>query len=99
MRDSAGLIVGETSEPGDHGSTRHALLDGSREGNAICFIKTYDDTSGGYRSVSYSGAVNSAGTEINGHWDIPGIWSGTFIMVRHVSEEDVAETRVEETVR
>ncbi|MEG3144533.1 hypothetical protein U1839_07680 [Sphingomonas sp. RT2P30] len=99
LRDSAGLLVGETSEPGDHGSMRHALLDGSREGNAIRFIKTYDDTAGGYRSVSYSGTVNGEGTEISGRWDIPGVWSGTFIMVRHVGEEEVAETRVVETVR
>ena len=103
LRDSGGLLAGETTEPGqerhDRGITLHALLDGSREGNAISFIKTYDDPARAHYAVFYTGTVNAEGTEISGRWDIPGVWSGTFIMVRPVGEEERSEARTGETVR
>ncbi len=103
LRDSGGLLAGEVSEPSqdpqDHGAILHALLEGSREGSAVRFVKTYDAPSRSHYAVIYTGTVNGEGTEISGRWDIPGVWSGTFIMVRHVGAEDAAETRVEEIVR
>lgn len=37
---------------------------------------------GGYDTVAYEGIVTNDGDEITGRWDIPGEWSGTFIMTR-----------------
>jgi hypothetical protein len=99
LRDAAGVIVGETTEPDDRGGTRHALLDGARQGSAVHFVKSYDDQNRDYGSVRYSGTVNGEGTEITGRWDIPGAWSGTFIMVRHAGEAETAAIRAAETVR
>jgi hypothetical protein len=103
LRDSAGLLAGETSEPSqereDRGVILHALIAGSREGSTVRFVKTYDAPSRAHYAVFYSGTVNGEGTEINGRWDIPGVWSGTFIMVRQVGDEAAAEAKIAETVR
>jgi hypothetical protein len=104
LRDMAGVIVGETSEPatlpGDRGSTLHALLEGSRHGNSVHFAKSYDEPGYARRNaVLYTGTVNGEGTEITGRWQIPGNWSGTFIMVRQAANEEAAESEVAETVR
>ena len=104
LRDVAGVIVGETSEPatlpGEQGSTLHALLEGSREGSMVRFAKTYDEPGHARRkAVLYSGIVNGDGTEITGRWEIPGNWSGTFIMVRQVGNEEAIEVKTAETVR
>jgi hypothetical protein len=103
MRDSHGLLAGEISEPSqephDRGAILHALLEGSREGSTVRFVKTYDDPSRAHYAIFYGGTVNGEGTEITGRWDIPGVWSGTFIMVRQVGDEERAEAEIAETVR
>jgi hypothetical protein len=104
LRDVAGMIVGETSEPatlpGERGSVLHALLEGSREGGTVRFVKTYDERGYARRNaVLYTGTVNGEGTEISGRWEIPGNWSGTFIMVRRSGKEEAVETKIAETVR
>ena len=103
LRDAHGLLAGEISEPsqerGDRGAILHALLEGSREGSTVRFVKTYDDPSRAHYAIFYSGTVNGEGTEITGRWDIPGVWSGSFIMVRQVSDEERAEAKIAETVR
>ena len=104
LRDVAGAIVGETSEPetlpGGRGSVLHALLEGSREGASVRVTKTYDEPGYARRNpVLYTGTVNGEGTEINGRWEIPGNWSGTFIMVRQAREEETTEVKTAETVR
>lgn len=103
LRDSAGLLAGETSEPSqdreDRGAILHALIEGSREGSAVRFVKTYDTASRAHYAIFYSGTVNGEGSEISGRWDIPGVWSGTFIMVRRVGDEETAQANIAETVR
>jgi hypothetical protein len=103
LRDSHGLLAGEISEPSqephDRGAILHALLEGSREGSAVGFVKTYDDPARAHYAIFYTGTVNGEGTEISGRWDIPGVWSGTFIMVRKVGEEEQVETKIAVTVR
>lgn len=104
LRDVAGMIVGETSEPatlpGERGSVLHALLEGAREGSSLRFAKTYDEPGYARRNaVLYTGTINGNGTEITGRWEISGNWSGTFIMVRQVREEEATEVKTAETVR
>jgi hypothetical protein len=102
LRDNGGLLVGETSEPSqdrhDRNAVLHALLEGQRDGNTVTFSKSYDDPARA-RAVQYTGSVSPDGTEINGRWDIPGIWSGTFIMVRKAGKAEEIERKAAETVR
>ena len=42
----------------------------------------YDNPPPGYDAVQYSGEVNQDGSEIEGRWTIPGVWSGKFLMIR-----------------
>jgi hypothetical protein len=74
------------------------VLDGRRNGDAVRFTKYYDDPDGLYDAVLYAGTVDGTGNEINGHWDIPGVWSGPFLMVREAASE-VATTREAAAVR
>lgn len=93
LHDAGGLLTGGTVEPGLHGGALAARLDGRRTGSAVTFNKLYDEAQGDYDSVAYQGAVDGEGLEITGRWTIPGVWSGTFIMVRErgVEEEAAAE--------
>lgn len=94
--DHAGAISGETYErsdsPHDRGQTVVALLDGRRDGSAVTFTKRYDDLDRAHYQVMYVGRLSPDGDEITGEWDIPGVWSGTFLMVRH-DRRGVAEQR------
>lgn len=101
LRDAGGPLTGETAEPGLNGGTLTARLDGRRADASVTFNKLYDEAAGDYDSVAYQGEVDADGLEITGRWTIPGIWSGTFIMVRErgVDTEAEAEAEVEEPVR
>jgi hypothetical protein len=103
LRDSGGILVGETSEPSDvpsdHGPTLIAWIEGRHDGGSVAFVKSYDDPSRADYTISYQGSVSPDSNEINGVWDIPGIWSGTFIMVRPTGKAVAAEQEVAETVR
>lgn len=100
--DSGGILTGETTELSgqrhDRGQTLHALIDGTRGGNAVQFVKTYDDIRRARSPIFYRGMVNGDKTEINGNWEIPGMWSGTFIMVRRIAIEVAVEREVAEPV-
>src|SRR3546814_16060914 len=61
---------------------RSAVIDGRRKGGSIRFLKMYDEAEGGYDVVHYDGALHADGNEIEGQWQIAGIWSGTFLMIR-----------------
>lgn len=97
IRDSAGAIAGEISEHGYDsscdGTLLHALLEGRHDGGEVEFLKIYDEQNEDYRTVEYAGTVSSDGVEISGRWNIPGIWSGTFIMVRSRGKAASAERR------
>ncbi|KQS03192.1 hypothetical protein ASG11_02045 [Sphingomonas sp. Leaf357] len=103
LQDAGGIIVGETIEPGDDlpnvSTTFHAWLEGRHDGDNVHFVKCYDDASRADYTVAYSGSVKGDGTEIAGIWDIPGIWSGTFIMFRQVGHAASIESEIAETVR
>jgi hypothetical protein len=101
IRDSGGLISGVITQPREvfdtPGPARHAVIEGSREGNQLRFIKIYDDLD--RPTPHYQGVVQPGGDEIEGEWTIPGDWSGTFLMIRGSKASVAEERRVSEDVR
>jgi len=77
-------ISGSTHEASHYdGETLLATLIGSRDGNAVSFVKTYEQVNRGYGPpVRYEGHVSEDGTEIEGRWTIRADWAGKFLMVR-----------------
>jgi len=81
--DVGGVLTGHVVEPRHDGTgTVEALIDGRRDGARVRFAKSYDGSDGDYDLVRYEGDVDAEGLEITGRWEIPGVWAGTFIMVR-----------------
>jgi hypothetical protein len=89
--DGGSFISGSTheSEIGETGAplTLFASIDGSRSGNAIDFIKSYDGSAGWSHSVTYEGLLNADATEIEGTWvvvksETGAKASGKFLMIR-----------------
>ena len=100
IRDSGGVITGVIRQPGEFfepaGLVQHAVIEGSREGGTVRFVKMYDDLS--RPTPHYSGRIQSGGDEIEGEWTIPGDWSGTFLMVRGGKAEAEEELEVGEEI-
>ncbi|HEX4738242.1 MAG TPA: hypothetical protein VH331_11840 [Allosphingosinicella sp.] len=99
LRDGGGLITGETVEPGGRGGTLHAMVEGQRQGSAVRFAKLYDEPPRAAYRVDYVGAIADGGDEIHGRWQIPGNWSGTFLMVREGGAEEEAAERESAEIR
>ncbi len=94
-----GHLTGETKEPGqtpEMGTIAHALLQGTRQGVQVRFMKMYDTIED--EPILYEGTVDDAGNEIQGCWTIVGEWSGSFVMSRAASVEDKIEADEEVTV-
>lgn len=99
IADLGGSIVGTIHEPDLYsvppGALIAAAIDGHRDGAQVRFSKFYDDSEGYADMVVYAGALSDDGCEISGRWDIPGAWSGSFLMIRPtaapVAAEEVAE--------
>lgn len=99
LHEAGGLLSGETSEPSLHGGMLAARLDGRRTGSSVVFNKLYEESrEGDYDSVAYQGEIDAEGLEITGRWTIPGVWFGTFIMVRDKGVETEAEREAAEKV-
>lgn len=102
LRDVGGLITGVTVEPGDalngSGGILHAVIDGRRDGMSVQFVKIYDESTDARDLVRYRGEIDPGGDEIAGHWEIPGDWSGTFLMVRAQKAAEAVERQVVEPV-
>jgi len=101
LRDSAGLLSGLISQPREvfdtPGPDRQAVIDGSRDGASVRFVKIYDDLD--RPTPHYEGTVQPGGNEIEGTWTIPGDWSGTFLMIRSADAKQAEERKVSEEVR
>jgi len=95
--DSAGALSGSTHEPGvgtdAPSSTLYATIVGRRGGSAVTFRKIYEGQMPRYRAVDYAGTLNAEATEVEGRWTIPGVWSGTFLMIRPGRQEESAERK------
>ncbi len=101
LRDDGGRISGETIEAEETftgGAELRALIDGRRDGASITFAKVYEDEAFNSEFVQYDGAITAGGDEIHGRWEVPGHWSGTFIMVRSSGAGEAAERRIAETI-
>ena len=100
IRDSGGIITGVISQPGEFfeapGTIQHAVIEGSRTGSTLAFIKIYDDLD--RPTPHYSGTIQPGGDEIEGEWTIPGDWSGTFLMIRGAKAGEAIERKVSEKV-
>jgi hypothetical protein len=103
LRDHLGALTGETFELGNNprnkGQPLRAMIEGHRHGHEVSFIKHYDAFRRAATPVHYSGRVSGDGSEISGTWDIPGHWSGSFLMIRARPAAEAAERRIAETVR
>jgi hypothetical protein len=86
VMDIAGTLTGSVHETsrGDDLTLRalNASLSGFREGRTVSFVKRYDGSGGWSHAVNYHGALSTDRSEIEGLWDIPGVWSGRFLMIR-----------------
>lgn len=87
--ETAGALGGEIQEVAEMGSrigeTISATLQGQRAGGQVTFIKTYEEMEpeAHYKGdVIYEGSLSDDGLEISGTWEIAGVWSGSFLMVR-----------------
>ena len=100
VREHNGSFDGETFERGtalrDTGKVLNAFVSGVRNVRSVSFLKSYDGFSKGRSFVQYDGQLSSDGNEITGTWDIPGNWSGTFIMVRYRAFEGEADSETRE---
>jgi hypothetical protein len=98
IHDAGGLISGVIVQPPEFfepaAASQHAVIEGSKEGATIRFVKIYDDLS--RPTPHYEGTIQPGGDEIEGRWTIPGDWSGTFMMVRASrAEEKIARKEAE----
>ena len=100
IRDVGGVITGLITQPREvfdvPGPSRQAVIEGSRSGATLSFIKIYDDLE--RPTPHYHGTVQPGGDEIEGEWTIPGDWSGTFLMIRGSRAGESVERRVSEKV-
>ena len=102
LREEADTLTGETAESGEvngEPAVPHAWLEGRRSGDAVQFVKSYDAASRADYVVRYTGTIAADGNEINGRWNVQGVWSGTFIMVRKLGNAEAVERQAAETVR
>ncbi len=102
LLDTGGLLSGETTEEGDtpdcFGMTLHAVIEGRREGDRVVFTKRYDYLPRADYAIDYEGVLAPGGDEIEGRWTIPGIWSGSFLMVRQGRQSEAIERQASEKV-
>jgi hypothetical protein len=100
--DSGVSFSGMIHEPSNFGGdTIYATLAGTRQGNAVSFLKTYDKSAGLQyaSSVQYEGALNGDATEIEGQWTIRVFrLSGKFLMIRSAGKAAEVEQKVSEQV-
>jgi hypothetical protein len=97
LEESDSWLVGATEEIAsfgvERGVTITATLQGRRTGMSVTWLKLYDQAPR-LHSVHYAGVVGNNGDEISGRWEIPGNWSGAFLMIR---EAGAGVGRVRET--
>ena len=98
--ETATRLTGATHEPAGPptGTVRYATLQGQRDGNAVSFVKTYDNAGPNVDPIHYSGILNGDATEIAGTWRILGSWSGKFLMIRSAGKVAAVARKVAERV-
>ncbi|MDQ8757051.1 hypothetical protein RCO27_12510 [Sphingosinicella sp. LHD-64] len=101
LHEISGCVTATTTETSDllerHGEILHAVIDGRKEGSTVRFLKMYDADEH-YDVVHYEGTVHADGDEIDGRWEIPEVWAGTFLMIRAAGAGEERAIKVEEPV-
>jgi hypothetical protein len=92
-------LLGSTHEAdasvGAVGAMAFATLDGARDGSRVTFTKTYENVpADANHAVHYVGTLSADGAEISGQWNIPGHWSGNFVMIRAQRQAIVSKRRI-----
>ena len=101
--DTGGSLSGTTHEPSTPGdgpeTTSFATLTGSRHDSTVTFTKRYDrPTQLKVSPILYEGVLNGDGTEIEGRWTIPRMWSGKFLMIRSAGQKTAVSRKAVERV-
>ena len=103
LADHAGTLTGEIEEISrdvrTQGIALAAMIEGERIGSSVRFTKRYDDLRRAHYAIRYDGTLTAEGDEITGEWTIPGVWSGSFIMVRTAGRAAAVEETAREEVR
>lgn len=81
--------VGQAGAP----LTLNAMIEGTRAGASVAFIKRYDGSGGWYHGVGYEGVLNSERTEIEGRWSIGSSARGRFLMIRSAGVSEMVIRR------
>jgi hypothetical protein len=97
--ESGSSVSGSIHEPcvGEHcpADTLYATLEGSRQDSAVAFVKTYDVPGPAFReAVLYEGTLSADATEIEGVWNIQGLWFGKFLMIRSSGQSATASRKI-----
>ena len=100
IRDIGGLISGVTSEPHEWAPSdeAHGTISGRRSGSHVQFTKIYIHQEDYPDPVHYYGTLDEDQSEVAGEWDIPGVWSGSFIMTRPKPQKAQASESQEATI-
>lgn len=87
LTETSGTVRGEIVEPNtfrhEATDTLLAVINGTRSGSSVHFIKTYTDFEQGDHPV-YDGQINATATRVTGRWHFPlqpGV-KGTFLLAR-----------------
>ncbi len=100
LTEIGGSLGGTVHEPctagGSPADTMTAQIAGSRSGNTVAFVKTYEGGNPYYaHPVRYAGRLSADATEIAGTWSIPGAAAGTFLMMRAAGRKAKAKRKAE----
>jgi len=88
-----GTITEKATQGAARGRILCASISGTRAGNLVSFIKTYEPECEPYTTVTYEGVVSGDGQEISGDWSI-GNWTGRFLMIRAAGVSTPATRRI-----
>lgn len=90
MEEIGATISGSITEPDGAAGIRRAIVQGTRDGTTIRFVKRYDGSGGWTHSVRYTGTVDAEGTAIDGIWQVDWL-HGSFVMEREKFDADELE--------
>lgn len=93
LRQLEAIISGNTTEFNtfDHEAGQIIIgeLFGKVAGHSISFTKVYKNTSYAADEIAYTGSVSDDGKLITGRWNITGVFSGSFRMIRAHEQKPV----------
>lgn len=100
IEEVGGAFTGTLQEPNQLGRGSETVvtadIEGTRTGQSVSFVKFYDGSGGMDHAIRYEGTVDAELTRIEGRWQIPRNWSGTFFMVR---DDDGAAEKAEQKAK